>query len=203
MKAGIRRCIAPILAALAAAFALSACSRPIIWEENVQLNTGEVIVVKRQGHYVYRGAPGNPLDFGYHPEPDTTIRFVYKGRSYSYAGDANLLSLAIGPDGLPNLIVSATDYQWQWKHNYYCAKPSYVQLKPDRSGQSWHWPESIEPWLYNLPTNLSIGVVAPDMAGKTLSQRDREIHNASLYVAGDHYKRIDPAYQHPNCKRKD
>jgi hypothetical protein len=35
-----------------------------------------------------------------------------------------------------------------------CAKPNYVQLVPDETGQKWTWPDKIELWTYNLPANL-------------------------------------------------
>ncbi len=44
---------------------LSACSKKVHWEEEVPLNTGEVIWVKRIVTYKFQGASGNPFDMAY------------------------------------------------------------------------------------------------------------------------------------------
>lgn len=48
-----------------AVFLLSACSRTVTWEEEVPLNTGELIWVKRSDHFERRSEPGNPLKMGW------------------------------------------------------------------------------------------------------------------------------------------
>ncbi len=37
------------------------------WEEEVLLNTGEVIKLSRSHGFARRGKAGNPFDIGYHP----------------------------------------------------------------------------------------------------------------------------------------
>lgn len=181
---------------------LTGCTRSVTWEEEVPLNTGETIVVKRSGTYTYKSAPGNPLDFGYGPEWRSTIEFTYKGKRYRHTDDAGLVLLAIGPDGVPNLIASAGSYEWQWKHKYYCVTPSYVQFRPDSTGQNWTWPEQIEQWLHGLPTNLIFGLVPLRASGKKFTPEDRAQANASVTVAFKEYKSIEPTFQHQNCMRK-
>lgn len=49
---------------------LSACSKTVQWEEEVPLNTGETIWVKRTVVYSAQGGAGNPLDMAYRPKKD-------------------------------------------------------------------------------------------------------------------------------------
>ncbi|MDP2816968.1 MAG: hypothetical protein Q8O29_01575 [Polaromonas sp.] len=191
-----------ILVTLLAALQLTACSRTVQWEEEVPLNTGEMIVVKRTGSYTFKSAPGNPLEFGYGPEWRSTIEFTYKGRRYTHTDDAGLVLLAIAPDGTPNLVASAANHDWQWKNNYFCTTPFYVQLKPDSSGKQWSWPEQIDSWLYNLPTNLIFGLVPLETSGRRLSPADRVVSNASVTVAFKHYQTIDPTHTTQSCPRR-
>lgn len=88
---------------------LCACSRTVTWREEVPLNTGETIVVRREGTYSWQQAAGNPLVWGYRRDPRTSISFEYKGRRYSYTGEASLQALAISPAGVPTLVVFAAD----------------------------------------------------------------------------------------------
>ena len=74
---------------------LSACSRTVQWEEEVPLNTGETIWVKRSGTYSFGSESGNPLRFGYNPDWRSTIEFTYKGKKYSHTDAAGLILLAI------------------------------------------------------------------------------------------------------------
>ena len=53
-----------LIAVLALGWVLAGCTRTVHWEEEVLLNTGETIWVKRSGTYTYRSASGNPLDLG-------------------------------------------------------------------------------------------------------------------------------------------
>lgn len=188
--------------ALGMAMFLSACSKTVQWEEEVPLNTGETIVVKRSGTYTFKSAPGNPLEFGYGPEWLSTIEFTYRKRHYSYTGDAGLILLAISPDGEPNLVASAANHDWQWKNSYHCITPYYVQFRPDSIGMHWTWPEQINHWLYGLPTNLIFGLPSLESSGKKFSPDDRAKKNASVTAAFGHYKSIDPKHSSENCPKR-
>ena len=135
--------------------ALSACSKSVQWEEEVPLNTGEVIWVKREVTYKLKGAGGNPLDMGYRPDWTEEIAFEWKGKKYRYVGDADMMLLAISPaTKLPVLVAHAANKQWHWSHNYRCTTPFYVQFVPSADGREWSWPPSIESWLYGMSHNL-------------------------------------------------
>ncbi|HEX7720013.1 MAG TPA: hypothetical protein VF389_09415, partial [Woeseiaceae bacterium] len=132
------------------AIVVSACSRTVTWEEEVPLNTGETIWIEREMPWAMRGGFGNPFDIAMRPTRDQTLRFTYRGKTYTYRGRANVLWLAISPERTPTLVAPAGDYGWYSANTYYCVVPYYVQLVPSADGQRWTWPESIEPWLYNL-----------------------------------------------------
>jgi hypothetical protein len=184
------------------AMQLIACSRNVRWEEEVPLNNGETIVVKRTGTYYYESESGNPLKFGYRPDSRATIEFTYKGEHYLHTDDARLILLAIAPDGRPNLVASADSYEWQWKHEYHCTTPSYVQFRPDNTGANWTWPDQVEPWLYGQPTNMIIGLPPLESNGRKFTAADRAQHNASVTAAFHEYRRIEPTFQHQNCMRR-
>jgi hypothetical protein len=186
----------------AAVCQLIACSKTVQWEEQVPLNTGEVVSVKRTGTYAYESESGNPMKSRYAPQARSSFEFTYKGKVYSHADDAELVLLAIGPDGVPNLIASAHSYEWQWRHEHYCATPSYVQFRPDSTGQKWVWPERIDPWLYNLPTNLIFGLVPVEANNKKFTAAERASSNAPVTVRFKEYRYLDPDFQHQNCKRR-
>ena len=88
------------------ALQLCACSRTVEWEEEVPLNTGETILVKRSGSYEFGSESGNPLKFGYNPNWRSTIEFTYKGKRFTHTDDVKLILLVIGPDKVPNLVAS-------------------------------------------------------------------------------------------------
>lgn len=143
------------LIVLLLALQLAGCSRTIQWEEEVPLNTGETIWVKREVIYVVSGGSGNPLDIKYRPEWTKTIEFEWQGHKYSYAGVADVMLIAISPETKrPVLVAPASNNGWDRRNNYRCTVPFYVQLTPDASGRNWTWPPSIEPWLYGMSYNV-------------------------------------------------
>jgi hypothetical protein len=62
-----RRRYLQILLVVVGALQLAACSKTVQWEEEVPLNTGEVIWVKRTDTFIRRSEPGNPLQMGWWP----------------------------------------------------------------------------------------------------------------------------------------
>lgn len=62
---------------------ISACSKTIEWEEEVPLNTGETIIVKREDIYVRRSVPGNPFQMGWWID-ERKYKFSWQGNNYKY-----------------------------------------------------------------------------------------------------------------------
>lgn len=137
---------------------LTGCAKNVKWEEEVLLNTGETIVVSKEVRYTIKGQPGNPLDLGYLPDFVESTSFKYGGRDYTYRGDAAIIVLAISPQKLP-VLLALTGRGWATRNRYSrCAKPNYVQLVPDETGQKWTWPERLNSGHTTcLPICCSIG----------------------------------------------
>ena len=158
------------------ALVITACSKTVQWEEEVPLNTGETIVVKRSGKYEYEYIAN--WGFGYKPIGPSTIDFEYKGKKYSHSEEIRLLLLAISPEDIPNLI--ASPFGWGNQNKFPCITPYYVQFVPDETGVKWQWAKQVEPWLFNLPTNLLIGTADINDNGNRLLPADRKNRNASI-----------------------
>jgi hypothetical protein len=181
---------------------LAACSRTVEWQEEVPLNTGETIWVKREADYEISGDAGNPLNIGMYPTGVQEIRFEYAGRTYTYRSRINLILLAISPQGVPNLIAPAGDYSWakDWNHRYSCTVPFYVQLIPGPDGKTWTWPKTPEPWLYGMPANLMVHHPRPGEPWKRKYTRsDRDERDTSSRASIPSGARIDPLYKSDNC----
>jgi hypothetical protein len=154
---------------------LSACSKTVTWEEEVPLNTGDVIWVERTVTYKLQGVSGNPLDIAYRPDWTETLEFTWQGKTYSYTGDAALMLLAISPKTQqPILVAKASSKQWSRQYDYRCTTPFYVQFAPAPDGREWSWPPSIEPWLYGLPYNIMQGTPSLQ-GGKTKYSSDMRL----------------------------
>ncbi len=192
-----------LLLAGIAALQLTACSKTVQWEEEVPLNTGEVIWVKRSVEYVLQGGAGNPLDMAYRPERNQAIEFTWNGKNYRYEGDARIILLAISPQKKPVLVARAADNSWKSVHHYPCTIPFYVQLVPDDAGRSWTWPPAIEPWLYGLPHNLLRSRHKPEEMRKRYSEQQRNEEDAAGSSQTPSQGRIDPNYTSDHCKPKE
>lgn len=191
------------VAALLLALLLVGCSKTVRWEEEVPLNTGEVIWVKRSATYSIKGAAGNPMDIGYRLDWKETLSFNWRGRSYSYEGDADLMLLAISPQNSPVLVAPAGNKSWDWKHDYRCATPHYVQLVPDVSGRNWNWPPELEPWLHGLPANLMAQRRNPGEMKARYSTEDRNAEDAVSRLQSPVSATVDRKHISKNCKRKE
>ena len=179
---------------------LSACSKTVQWEEEVPLNTGETIWVKRYVTYKYKGAGGNPLDMAYRPDWTEEIAFEWKDKTYRYVGDADLMLLAISPiTQLPVLVAHAANKDWHWRHSYRCTTPFYVQFIPDSSGQDWSWPPSIEPWLYGMGHNLLAKRDDLEKMKSRYTTSDRVAMDRTMAIQDPFSARIDPIYKSDTC----
>ena len=188
------------LLVLLASIATSACSKTLTWEEEVPLNNGETIWVKRTRDYTRQGEAGNPFDVRWNPGQEQTIEFSWRGKAFRYTGDAMLMLLAIDPTGIPVLVARASDHQWHTRHGYMCTRPFYVELVPDRSGQTWTWPPMPGKWLYGMPGNL---MVDPPPLGSTQTRytaAQRLESNIELGAGNASLRGVDPTYTDSYCR---
>lgn len=196
----VNRALTRAAACLLTLMCLAACSKTVQWDEEVLLNTGQTITVRRSSEYNITGGAGNPFDLKYRPNFNEKISFVWDSRNYEYYGDAYIFVLAISSNNKPVLVAPAANKSWNFEHDYKCTMPFYVQLLPDDSGKNWTWPNKIELWLYNLPTNL-------------LQERKPPREMKSTYVIADiqkqefmsdpqllHIQKIVPTYTSDLCK---
>lgn len=192
-----------LLLAGIAALQLSACSKTVQWEEEVPLNTGETIWVKREVTYKLKGAGGNPLDMAYRPDWNQRFEFAWMGKTYIYEGEALVFVLAISPQKQPVLVARASDKNWEVNHKYQCTKPSYVQLMPASEGHKWSWPPAIEPWLYGLPANLMLELKNPEEMKKRYFIQDRSTQDEIVRAQSPSLAHIDPTFTFTeDCKGK-
>ncbi len=195
-----------ILLAVIAVTQLAACSRTVDWEEEVPLNTGETIWVKRSMPWVYKGGFGNPFGMSMLPTHEQTIRFKYGGNEYSYTGRVDVHWIAISPDGQPVLVAIPGSYGWNYLYEsaYYCVVPYYVQFVPDKAGTKWTWPEKIEPWLYNLPANVMVSIPQlGEFRKERYATKDRDERDKTHRLQTPYGSRIDPLYDaHGDCPKK-
>ena len=183
-----------------ASLQLSGCSRTVEWEEEVLLNTGETITVHKEVRYSIKGQPGNPADLGYLPDFVETTSFQYGGRSYVYKGEAGIMVLAISPQKLPVLLAPPGSKGWDDNHRYpLCAKPNYVQLMPDGTGQQWNWPDQIEPWTYNLPANLMLHRASTSDVKRRYTMADKAKQGYMQDPQSLYLQKIDSERTNQNC----
>lgn len=196
----------PLLSLLASAFVLplTACSKTVQWEEEVPLNTGEVIWVKRSVEYTYQGGAGNPLDMAYRRNSRSEVtEFDWRGNHYSFNGHAGIVVLAISPQGQPVIVAEADAGAWDASNNYKCTIPFYVQFVPDASGRNWTWPPKIEPWLYNMENNMLFDKPKPDDGRQRYTALERKTANAEVLVRSPSRQKIDPAHTGDLCRPKE
>ena len=186
--------------AVVATLQLAGCSKTVQWEEEVPLNTGDTIWVTRRVTYSLKGGAGNPFDMAYRPDWAEAISFEWSGKKYRYVGDAQVLLLAISPQTKqPVLIAMAANKSWNWKNNYRCTTPFYVQFVPKANGRDWSWPPSIEPWLMNLPYNLMIHREKKQEVKPRYAASDREKLDRTVAIQSPYLIRIDPNFKTDSC----
>lgn len=182
---------------------LAACSRTVEWEEEVPLNTGETIIVKRTVPWELQGGAGNPLDIGMRPNVDQQVlQFTYKGKNYSYSGGAAVRWVVISKEGIPNLVATPSAWAWDRRNFYFCTVPFYVQFKPNASGEIWTWPNKIEPWLYGSVYNLMAAIprLNEDRKGR-YTAIDRKERDRTFAIQSPHGIQIDAEYEDAGCPR--
>lgn len=172
------------------------CSRTVTWEEEVPLNTGETIWVRRTVPWEFQSGMGNPFVWALRPRLSRqSIWFEYRRARYSYSGGADVRWVLISPDGVPVLLAESSSLGWDVRNNYYCSVPQYVQFVPDpQDGSRWTWPKNVDSWTFNMPANLMAKVPEPSEARRRYSAQDREERDASLRFQWPPAVRIDPRY---------
>lgn len=172
--------------------------------EEVPLNTGETIWVKREVVYALKGGAGNPLDIKYRPDWTQTFSFYWQGRRYSYTGVAAVMLVAISPNTKqPVLVAPAANKDWDRGTGYRCTTPFYVQLVPDASGSKWSWPPRIEPWLYGMSYNLMRHIPKLEDVRPRYSVQDRSMRDSGFLADKQtlNLVRIEQDYQSESCKK--
>ncbi|WBX99961.1 hypothetical protein PE066_10730 [Ramlibacter tataouinensis] len=175
----------------------TACSKTITWEEEVPLNTGESIWVRRTVPWEVQSGTGNPFDWGLRARLSRQVlSFEYRRTQYSYGGGADVRWILISPAGAPVLLAESASLGWDARNSYYCVVPQYVQFVPDpRDGTRWTWPKSIEPWVFNMPANLMGNVPKPGEVKQRYTAREREERDASLRYQWPAAMRVDPQHK--------
>ncbi len=189
------------LFALVTLVALTGCSKTVQWEEEVPLNTGETIWVKRELTYAIQGDYANPLYLGLRAKSDQTFKFDYGGKRYNYKGQANILLIAISPKTRkPVLVAEPVANGWYSQNRYSCTTPFYVQFNPDSDGERWTWPPQIETWLYGVPTNIMLKIPDFDEVKEKYPASGRNyIDNTFLRSDSKYYQLIDAEHIVENC----
>lgn len=186
-------------AVVASMLPLSGCTKVISWQEEVALNTGDILVVQREATYVRAGAPGNPLDIGWSLKRGGEIQFTWKERRYMFKEHNVPLVLAISPRGTPVLVINAAAGSWDARHKLGCRTPHYVHFVPDASGANWTWPDKVEPWLYGMRANMLRDIPEPNNVRPRYGWQDVRQINERLRVP-EYERLIDPNYTSDSCK---
>ena len=132
-----------ILLTIFAALTLAACSRTVEWEEEVPLNTGETIWVKRTDTFERRSEPGNPLQSGWWPI-SRAVKFTWQGQVYSFQTDTTAIMMIHEFDAPKALAVIA------WARD--CRKRGYAEFR--WSNGNWQLQPNVNPALLGQPRNL-------------------------------------------------
>ena len=193
--------IISLLALLIGSCSFFTRDRTVSWEEEVPLNTGETIWVKRYVTYKFEITQDNPFVPEYVRLGDEGLEFEYQGRKYSYVGQATIMVLAINPTThLPIIIGPKSTQNWVRSRDYPCSKPYYEQLIVDEKKWEWKVLPAVEPWMFKLQRNLMNfrGQKMGDMRAQ-YSSNERKIMDADMTRRSPSFAEIDPNYQPESC----
>ena len=111
-----------VLLVMIAATQLTACSKTVQWEEEVPLNTGETIWVKRADTYKRESGYANPLKLVW-GITNRAYEFFWHGQKYSYQRDKRInwrkLLYASPTDKTISIVAGAAN----------CVKPGYGEFQ--------------------------------------------------------------------------
>lgn len=141
--------LAKIVALSSSLLLLSACSKTIKtvqWEEEVPLNTGETIWVKRTDTYKRESEYANPLKSVWGIN-NRVYEFLWQGQKYFYQRDIKesigaILIYASPVDKTISIVAGAAN----------CAKPGYGEFR--WTNGSWELQQHVSPVLVGQPRNL-------------------------------------------------
>lgn len=133
------RMLLPVIAALQ----LTACSKTVQWEEEVPLNTGEVIWVKRTDTFERRSEPGNPLQSGWWPIY-REVKFNWQGQMYAFQTDTTAIFMIHEFNAPKTVAVIA------WNKD--CGKRGYTEYR--WLNENWQLQQNVSPTLIGQPRNL-------------------------------------------------
>ena len=156
-----------LLLAVAAAAQLTACSKSIQWEEEVPLNTGETIWVKRTDTFTRGSEPGNPLKSAWWPK-SRALEFTWQGRLYTYQSDSKV---SVGAILIYPLVADKTLAIVDATSN--CAKPGYGEFRWAKG--RWQLQQNVNQVLIGQPRNLMSYYSAED--GAVPARVTKEIRN--------------------------
>lgn len=180
----------------------TACTHTVKWQQETLLNTGEMIVIDRKARFTYQQSGiTNPLEYSLQPEKNRHIYFEYKGKSYHYYGELDMLLIAISPEGTP-VLVSLSPKAWDNKDsNEYYPCAFYAKLTPNKS-EKWKISSDIDEWIYGLGSNVG---------GDLRYDRLREINRIPWSATSFYYSRgqinnfrrsISPEYERKCLSRR-
>lgn len=191
-----------IVLLLVGSCSFSMFDRHVSWEEEVPLNTGETIWVKRYVTYRFDITHDNPFIPSYIPDWTETLEFEWQGRRYTYTGAAEIMLIAISPlTKEPVLLANSMMRGWGYRNNYKCTTPYYVQFYPDTSGKHWSWPPRIEPWLYDLRYNLMYHRPRLNSVEQKYTTQDRKELDKTIAVQSLYLVSVDASYSSTACSR--
>ena len=123
---------------------LSACSKTVQWEEEVPLNTGEVILVKRTDNYDKRSEPGNPLQMVWWLNK-RNYAFSWQGRQYTYETKVKTGGPILIHVFVEEKIIAIVDSAWP-------ACAGYGEFRGING--SWHLQQNVAASIVGQPRNL-------------------------------------------------
>jgi hypothetical protein len=163
-----------IVIAILSTAVLSGCGKTIRWEEEVPLNTGEILVVERIAKFKRGSEPGNPLKAAWWPEGGS-IGFSLDGQRfvYEYSGRMNAFGIfVVGSRQSPSIV----DYT-----GHKCAQPGLGEFRW-HSGQ-WELQRALSGELLGRPRNLIYAEADPDSAWpKRVTAEYREKADTQIFA---------------------
>lgn len=133
--------LAPLLVVLATQ--LVACGRTVTWEEDVALDSGTTLRVKRFDHYARTSQPGNPFEMGWWIDR-RSLEFRWRDRDYEFSTPTTEI-LMIQEIGDPaHLVIVAWTLQ--------CNTRGYGEYRLD--GRTWRLQPSLDAALVGRRRNV-------------------------------------------------
>jgi hypothetical protein len=140
------RVAATAVAAVAVCFYLVSSKKQVNWEEEILLNTGEVLLVSRTDDYRRASEPGNPLRTSWWIV-SRRYEFTWAGKKIRYERTAKeslgAFMLYVNPDSREISIIDGARA---------CARPGYAEFR--WNGEAWAIKRTISPNVIGLKRNL-------------------------------------------------